>query len=338
MLYPPDCHPDDNPVFVVCRNDTCSFTWTGEEHIQQVCVCVCVCMRVSLRLQCVLCVCTSLQDIFECRTCSLTGSLCCCTECAYTCHRGHDCSFKRSSPTAYCDCWEKCKCRSLTATSDSQRLSLLLKLLRETSLGMKMNSRKQHLLGMLVGTLARQTREQGQWQSLRTSASYRQRAAKHEDAPPHDLPPPKFAQKALNQVLEDWRCVKVALMSGEEEGGGRVQPSTVSVDALTHTLLAKLNQEVCLSLTCLYPPPFLPPSQTLDSLLTRLVRQVGPSSRNAEAVAVCERFLRSVVRVFTTCQIEAFNVPQSSLSTARRRRYTFLSFLRSSSSSSVFFV
>ena len=36
MLYPSDSHPDDNPVFVLCRNDPCSFTWTGEEHIQQV--------------------------------------------------------------------------------------------------------------------------------------------------------------------------------------------------------------------------------------------------------------------------------------------------------------
>lgn len=35
-LYPSDCHPDDNPVFVLCRNDNCSFTWTGELHIHQV--------------------------------------------------------------------------------------------------------------------------------------------------------------------------------------------------------------------------------------------------------------------------------------------------------------
>jgi len=32
-----------------------------------------------------------LQDIFECRTCGLVGSLCCCTECARICHKGHDC-------------------------------------------------------------------------------------------------------------------------------------------------------------------------------------------------------------------------------------------------------
>ena len=36
MVFPPDCHPDDNPVFILCRSDTCSFTWTGEEHIHQV--------------------------------------------------------------------------------------------------------------------------------------------------------------------------------------------------------------------------------------------------------------------------------------------------------------
>ena len=36
MVCPADSHADDNPVFVLCRNDACSFTWTGEEHVQQV--------------------------------------------------------------------------------------------------------------------------------------------------------------------------------------------------------------------------------------------------------------------------------------------------------------
>ena len=31
------------------------------------------------------------QDIFECKTCGLTGTLCCCTECARVCHKGHEC-------------------------------------------------------------------------------------------------------------------------------------------------------------------------------------------------------------------------------------------------------
>ena len=36
MLFPPGSHCDDNPLFILCRNDPCSFTWTGEEHINQV--------------------------------------------------------------------------------------------------------------------------------------------------------------------------------------------------------------------------------------------------------------------------------------------------------------
>lgn len=65
MFFPDNSSLDDSPMFVLCYNDTCSFTWTGEELVN--------------------------QDIFECKTCGLTGSLCCCTECAFTCHRNHDC-------------------------------------------------------------------------------------------------------------------------------------------------------------------------------------------------------------------------------------------------------
>ena len=56
MLYPTGSALDNSPIHLLCCNDTCSFTWTGAEHIN--------------------------QDIFECRTCGLLGSLCCCTECA----------------------------------------------------------------------------------------------------------------------------------------------------------------------------------------------------------------------------------------------------------------
>ena len=36
MIYPPGSLPDDSPLHVLCCNDTCSFTWTGAEHINQV--------------------------------------------------------------------------------------------------------------------------------------------------------------------------------------------------------------------------------------------------------------------------------------------------------------
>lgn len=36
MIYPTGSNPDYNPLHVICCNDTCSFTWTGAEHINQV--------------------------------------------------------------------------------------------------------------------------------------------------------------------------------------------------------------------------------------------------------------------------------------------------------------
>ena len=36
MVYPAGSSSDDSPLHVVCCNDTCSFTWTGAEHINQV--------------------------------------------------------------------------------------------------------------------------------------------------------------------------------------------------------------------------------------------------------------------------------------------------------------
>lgn len=37
MIFPPGSNPDQSPLHVLCCNDTCSFTWTGAEHINQVC-------------------------------------------------------------------------------------------------------------------------------------------------------------------------------------------------------------------------------------------------------------------------------------------------------------
>ena len=44
MMCPSGTNPDDSPLYVLCCNDTCSFTWTGAEHINQVRA-VCVCAR-----------------------------------------------------------------------------------------------------------------------------------------------------------------------------------------------------------------------------------------------------------------------------------------------------
>jgi hypothetical protein len=45
---------------------------------------------------------------------------------------GHDCKLKKTSPTAYCDCWEKCKCRALVAGHQGARFELLSRIIAET--------------------------------------------------------------------------------------------------------------------------------------------------------------------------------------------------------------
>lgn len=137
MVFPRGSNPDDSPLHVLCYNDTCSFTWTGDLHIN--------------------------QDIFECRTCGLTGSLCCCTECARVCHKGHDCKLKHTSPTAYCDCWQKCKCKALKAGHQNSRFELLSRLITDTDLVNIPNGRGENILLFLLQTVRRQLKEQKQF-------------------------------------------------------------------------------------------------------------------------------------------------------------------------------
>ncbi|XP_066593371.1 E3 ubiquitin-protein ligase UBR5-like isoform X2 [Prorops nasuta] len=279
MILPADASPDLSPLFVTCCNDTCSFTWTGEKHIN--------------------------QDIFECRTCGLTGSLCCCTECARVCHRGHDCKLKITSPTAYCDCWEKCKCRALIAGHQGARYDLLCRLVTNTDLATKINSRGESILLFLVQTVGRQLVEQRQFRSVprhSTSASRKPPSSDglsaDSDMPDHDLEPPRFSRKAFERLLNDWPAVQCMIMSGvseinnEQLFGDQVQISrqsgTALLDKFTHSLLVKCSAEM------------------LDTLLTTLIRELQSDvpGRQEEANNVARRFVRSVARIFVIFTIE----------------------------------
>ena len=180
-------------------------------------------------------------------------------ECAFTCHRGHDCSFKRSSPKAYCDCWQGSKCHALASGGTYERKSLLNKLLNRTDLGTRVNSRRQHLLGVLAATVVRQQKEQNHYTGMHSGSSYRSsRSHSIETIPIYDLPPPKFAQKALAMVLDNWLCVRAQMMcdalsgSGSDEGVwsgvapglSKGQTSVVSLDSFVHLLLTKLSLKV----------------------------------------------------------------------------------------------
>lgn len=277
VLYPPGSSLDNNPLHVLCANDTCSFTWTGADHIN--------------------------QDIFECKTCGLTGTLCCCTECARVCHKGHECKLKKTAPTAYCDCWEKCKCKALVAGLQQSRYSLLCKLLAETDLVVMPNSRGENILLFLVQTVGRQLTEQRQYRPSRSRLNTARKAQIAEDMemPEHDLEPPRFSRKALEKILSDWTAVKAMILSGhrqslasgemmhEEQMYLESQSGTARLDKFTHSLLVKGNIEL------------------LDALLATLIGELqkeSTPSKQEEAQLITRRFLRSVARVYVVLNIE----------------------------------
>ncbi|XP_016930962.4 E3 ubiquitin-protein ligase hyd [Drosophila suzukii] len=300
MIFPTGSPADQSPLHVICYNDTCSFTWTGADHIN--------------------------QNIFECKTCGLTGSLCCCTECARVCHKGHDCKLKRTAPTAYCDCWEKCKCKALIAGNLTKRFALLCKLVSCTDLVTKFNSKGESILLFLIQTVGRQIVEQRQYRfnvrvrSVGTAASgtngsntviSNRKASSVDmdsDMPDHDLEPPKFARKALERLLIDWNAVRSMVMSGAEktevpnpssgsensnsEGFNmfiQTQHGSTLLDKFTHSLIVKCTGD------------------HLDTLLLTLVRElqnVSVANRCKEAEEVARRFVRSVARVFVIFNLE----------------------------------
>uniref|UniRef100_A0A914YMX1 E3 ubiquitin-protein ligase UBR5 n=1 Tax=Panagrolaimus superbus TaxID=310955 RepID=A0A914YMX1_9BILA len=278
QVYNHAIHSDDSPLFILCYNDTCSFTWTGDEHIN--------------------------QDIFECKTCGLTGSLCCCTECANTCHRNHDCKLKRTSPTAYCDCWEKCSCRALVAGNDTQREYLLRELLRHTDLISQTNSRGEHLLLFLARTVGRQLIEQENFtrrnKNRTNPASSLNAASGGQEIPERDLEPPKFAQRALRICLSEWLAVKSLILVGvktpnegnfisEEAFHLQSQNGCTHLDKFVYTLLAKCQEA------------------HLDILLNSFITVANKKGdlRDNKIDYCISRFIRSVTRVFALTTLVA---------------------------------
>ncbi len=138
-------------------------------------------------------------------------------------------------------------------------------------------------------------------------------ASSDPDMPEHDLEPPRFARKALERLLGDWKAVRAmvltgAAFAGKGESGGDAeqqqssttvyeqqaflngQKGTCLLDKFSHCLLTKCSSEM------------------LDTLLTTLIKQLQGASGDPEAVSeaklVIKRFVRSVTRVFVVFNIE----------------------------------
>ncbi|XP_062520971.1 E3 ubiquitin-protein ligase UBR5-like isoform X3 [Corticium candelabrum] len=308
MICPDGTLPDDSPLYVLCCNDTCSFTWTGEEHIS--------------------------QAIFECQTCGITGALCCCTECAQVCHKGHKCKLKKSTHSAYCDCWERCRCRTLIPGEQTTRLQLLKRLLSETTLVQRPNGSGQHLLSFLITTMARQSQEQRQCRlpSDHERDEERQAGGKGKDktsgTPETGFEPPKFVRRALECCLQDWNSMRTMLLAGVEDGRrhcpGAVfdpgdivsllsvneqdkflqsQSGSVRLDSFVYTMASKGSVELL---------------DTLLRSLVRLLNQASSISIKADITMCARRMLRSFIRVFV---IGALQMPVGG------RRRIFSSFM-----------
>ncbi|KAA3672512.1 E3 ubiquitin-protein ligase EDD1, partial [Paragonimus westermani] len=248
----------------------------------------------------------AIQDIFECRTCGLMDSLCCCTECARVCHRGHDCRLKRTSPTAYCDCWEKCRCQSLIAGAQAPRQELFYRLLQDTDLIRLISSKNEHLMLFLVKCVERQLREQKQHRPSRrrlgslTARPSATNAPMHPassasgtqpsnwdvtgsssstltpEEPDHDLDPPRFARDALELALDCPHAVESILNLDQKPFCGRPHSSNLTSAALDEEKLLFTQggttqlDDFVFTLVCKCP------SELVDILITTLNRNLPP--------------------------------------------------------------
>ncbi|CAG9541014.1 unnamed protein product, partial [Cercopithifilaria johnstoni] len=197
---------------------------------------------------------------------------------------------KRTSPTAYCDCWEKCSCHALVAGNTPRREKLISVLLNSTDLIHRTNSKGEHLLLFLARTVGRQIIEQEHYQRRMMKKSQ----GTSDTTPEHDLEPPKFARTAFAKLLADWRAVKSLIMLGVKG----VQNDALVVEEVFH-----LNQQHgCSHLDKFAFILLAKCSEThIDTLLNTLIAEANKNEemkRDPDIDSVISRFVRSVIRMF----------------------------------------
>ena len=268
MIYPLGSVPDDNPLFMLCANDVCSVTWTGESHESSI-------------------------DIYECHTCGLIGDYCCCSECSRVCHKGHNCQKKKQPMKAFCDCRKLCHCRSMIPGNQFLRLRLLKELLSLKKLQSVMNSHSEYIISFLMCTFARQFRER-----IHKDISYK---ISNLDPLSGTQEQFIFSKCALDVCLADWKTIEaVFLNSGNVQSSLAInnfhslqdvnlptnesnvyihsQHGTTHIERFVYTLLLHNSSELV--------------SQLLLTLN-------NANKRNEVNISiVISRFLRTVIRIF----------------------------------------
>ena len=266
VVFPPGSFLDDNPLFMLCANDRCSVTWTGESHETSI-------------------------DIYECRTCGLIGDFCCCSECSRVCHKGHDCKKKMQPMKAFCDCSKLCNCRALVSGNQVIRLVLFQELLKIGTLQTFMNSLGEYILNFLANTYNRQVREQTHRLPSYNMSKSGMLAESEESF--------MFSKRALDICLRDWNTV-VALFTAN----GMVSSSSMTMDSYFLNLIVQpkdsnpyLNSQQCIS----HIETFVYTLLTSDSsdLITHLLSSISIAYNSdiVESKRTASKFLRSVIRI-----------------------------------------
>ncbi|TRY88597.1 hypothetical protein DNTS_029996 [Danionella cerebrum] len=174
------------------------------------------------------------------------------------------------------------------------------------------SDRGEHILLFLVQTVARQSVEHCQYRPPRIREDRNRKTASTEDSdmPDHDLEPPRFAQLALERVLQDWNALKSMIMFGSHENKDPLSASSRIAHLLPEEQMYLNQQSGTIRLDCFIHCLIVkcaPDITFIDTLLGTLVKELQNKytpGRREEAITVTRRFLRSVARVFVILSVE----------------------------------
>ena len=294
MIYPPGSAPDDNPLFMLCANDVCSVTWTGESHETSI-------------------------DIYECHTCGLVGDFCCCSECSRVCHKGHDCQKKQHPMKAFCDCRKLCHCRAMIPGNQLLRLQLLKELIHLKKLQLVMNSHNEYIISFLLFTYSRQVREQ-----IHKDISFK---ISNIDVMSGSQERFMFSKYALEVCLTDWKTIEaIFITSGTVNSAQMVNSfhSLQGIDLATKESNAYIHNQLGTTHIekFVYTLLLLNDSELVAQLLLTLSQAYKRNDVNNNIVI--SRFLRTVTRIYLISSYDEW-APQPTQTRKRNQNIQHLS-------------
>nr|CAD2196532.1 unnamed protein product [Meloidogyne enterolobii] len=218
---------------------------------------------------------------------------------------------KKTSPTAYCDCWEKCECKALVTGNNAKREQLLSGMLQCPALIDGLNSKGEHILLFLARTVGRQLIEQeGYTKRSKRPGPTTTTTAYGVSIPEHDLEPPKgslytahqkFARKTLDLAIGNWDVVKSLLDVGIKKPNALINSKTEDDQPILENVfhLLEHNGSTHLDKFVLTLLGWCEES-SLDTLLNLLVRPANKQLKkwDEEVHYLIQRFVRSVIRLF----------------------------------------